>query len=352
MLLSICIATYNRARFIGETLDSIVGQFQPGVEVVIVDGASPDDTSSVVSAYVERFPAVRYFREDRNSGVDADYDKAVGYAVGEHCWLLPDDDLLAPGAVARVLEALEGGAVDLLVVDSEVKDRSLTRTLNARRLSFTGERSYGPEDGNAFMADAGDVLTFIGGTVVRRGLWMARDREKYFGSLFVHVGVIFQSPAIRRIKILGESLVMIRAGNAMWRPRSFEIWAFKWPALIWSFDGYGDDAKRRVTAREPWGQLVAIFAFRAMGAYSRTEYKKYFSDRKIGARRIILILAAALPGPLANFLNVLLLLLTGRCSDDAIYDLISCSRYSNPASELLARLKLGKMARTARSEAL
>lgn len=340
--LSICIATYNRAGFIGETLDSIVGQLQPGVEVVIVDGASPDDTSSVVSAYVARFPEVRYFREARNSGVDADYDKTVSYAKGEHCWLLPDDDLLAPGAVARVLEALEDGAVDLLIVDSEIRDRSLARRLNARRLSFTGERTYGPEDADAFLKDAGDVLTFIGGTVVRRQVWMDREREKYFGSLFVHVGVIFQSPAIRRIKVLGESLVMIRAGNAMWRPRSFEIWAFKWPALIWSFEGYGDDAKRRVTPREPWGQPVWIFAFRAMGAYSLEEYKKYFSNRKVGPRRIVLFLAAALPGRLANFLNVLLLLVTGRCGDDVIYDLIKCSRYSNPASEFLATMRLSK----------
>ena len=37
-LLSICIATYNRARFIGETLDSIIPQVTPAVEIVIVDG--------------------------------------------------------------------------------------------------------------------------------------------------------------------------------------------------------------------------------------------------------------------------------------------------------------------------
>src|SRR4051794_24283838 len=113
MLLSLCIATYNRGRFIGQTLDSIVSQLPSGVEVVIVDGASPDETATVVSKYAAHVDVIRYFREDTNSGVDADFDKAVSYAAGDHCWLLPDDDLLAPGAIERVLLALEGGLVDL-----------------------------------------------------------------------------------------------------------------------------------------------------------------------------------------------------------------------------------------------
>ena len=131
-------------------------------------------------------------------------------------------------------------------------------------------------------------------------------------------------------------------GNCLLSLRSFEIWAFKWLALIWSFDGYGDEAKQRVTPREPWRQLLWIFAFRAMGAYSHDEYKKYFNNKKIGVPRLYLIAAAAFPGRLANALNVFLLVLTGRCTDDAIYDLITCSRYSNPVSRFLARIRPAK----------
>ncbi|RYD61491.1 MAG: glycosyltransferase, partial [Sphingomonadales bacterium] len=103
MTLSICIATFNRAAFIGETLQALVEQLRPGVEIVIVDGASPDDTAAAVRPFLEVAPAIRYCRESENSGVDGDYDKAVGYARGEHVWLFPDDDLPAPGAIDRVL---------------------------------------------------------------------------------------------------------------------------------------------------------------------------------------------------------------------------------------------------------
>jgi glycosyltransferase involved in cell wall biosynthesis len=80
--LSICIATYNREKFIAETLDSILSQMQPGIEVVIVDGASPDNTCQVIAPYLQRYPEIHYYRELENSGVDMDYDKAVVYAKG------------------------------------------------------------------------------------------------------------------------------------------------------------------------------------------------------------------------------------------------------------------------------
>lgn len=193
--LTICIATYNRAAFIGETLDSILPQLRSDVDVVIVDGASPDNTEAAVVPYVEKCSSIRYVRETENSGVDGDYDKAVGYATGEHCWLLPDDDLVAPGAVERVLEALEDGTVDLLIVDAEVRDRTLNHVLQSSRLKFEGERRYGSNDADNFLADAGYCLSFIGGVIVRRTLWNSRSRKPYFGSLFVHVGAIFRAAA-------------------------------------------------------------------------------------------------------------------------------------------------------------
>jgi glycosyltransferase involved in cell wall biosynthesis len=345
MQLTICIATYNRAAFIGETLASIVPQLRPGVEVVIVDGASPDGTAAAVAPYVEGFSAIRYFRETVNSGVDADYDKAVGYATGEHCWLFPDDDLMAPGALDRVFEALEGGAVDLLIVDAEVRDRSLIRCLQSGRLALKGERRYGPDDADDLLADAGHCLSFIGAVIIRKTLWSSRRREPFLGSLFIHVGVIFQSRDIGLAKILAEPLVLIRAGNAMWQPRGFEIWAFKWPLLIWGFKGYSNTAKEKVTPREPWRGFRWLLHYRALGAYSHSEYERHFADRLTGYQRLIPRLTAVFPGRLANLIGVVVLALIGKGGGEATYYLVTCSRYSNAASRLLASFWLGRLDR-------
>ena len=346
VLLSICIATYNRAGFIGQTLESIIAQWRPGVEIVIVDGASPDDTRAVVASYAARCPAIRYMRENTNSGVDADYDKAVGYAAGRHCWLLPDDDLIAPNAIDRVLTELEGGAIDLMIVDSEVRDVTLSQILETRRLRFGGLRRYGPADRDAFLRDAGYSLSFIGGVVIRREAWTARRREPYFGSLFIHVGVIVQDPPLENIKILGEPLVRIRLGNAMWKPRTFEIWAFKWPSLIWSFAGYADSAKKRVSPREPWRNPVWLLFYRAMGAYSRREYDLYLSNIYPPLSILTPLLIAYFPGRFANLIGVVLLSMLGRGKSGPCYDLIASSIYSNRLSRLWASVWLGDLARS------
>lgn len=340
--LSICIATFNRAAFIGETLDALIQQLRPDVEIVIVDGASPDDTEGAVTPYLENSPLIRYYRETVNSGVDGDYDKAVAYARGEHVWLFPDDDLPAPGAIDRVFEALEDGSEDLLIVDSEVRDVSVTHTLRGSRLPFTGERNYGPQDADRLLADTGYNLTFIGGVVIRKSLWESRKREPYYGSLFIHVGVIFQSPDIAKAKVLAEPLIRIRAGNSMWQPRSFEIWAFKWPDLVWSFDGYTDEAKKTVTPREPWRGFAWLLGYRALGAYSREEYDKYLADRLSGPAAMLAKFAATVSGKITNFAAVLGLAMIGKGGSALAYDLVASSRYSNAASRFVTGLWFGK----------
>src|SRR4051812_30512902 len=67
-LLSVCIATYKRGEYIGRTLESILTTFPAEVEIVVVDGASPDHTCDVVAPIAAMHPRLRYFREESNSG--------------------------------------------------------------------------------------------------------------------------------------------------------------------------------------------------------------------------------------------------------------------------------------------
>src|SRR6266403_2104202 len=107
MKLSFCIPTYNRADYIGSTLTNILAQCRDDVEIIIIDGASTDNTAEVVENLRCKFNNIHYYSESRNNGVDADLAKAVAMAHGEYCWLMSSDDCLAPGAVARILAEIE-----------------------------------------------------------------------------------------------------------------------------------------------------------------------------------------------------------------------------------------------------
>jgi glycosyltransferase involved in cell wall biosynthesis len=331
-LLSICIATFKRGGFIGRTLDSILDDLPAGVEIVILDGASPDNTQQVVESYARRTPALRYFRESTNSGIDRDYDKAVGFANGEYCWLMSDDDLLVPGAVGRVMALLEP-TLDLIVVNAQIRSADLRAELNPRILKIHEDVRYDAESFNSFFADVGDYLSFIGGVVIRREHWRQRERERYFGTLFIHVGVVFQAP-FQRVRVIAEPLIVIRYGNAMWTNRGFEIWMFKWPELIWSFADISSDAKAKVVARQPWKQWRRLLMYRAIGAYSYADYRKFFKNEGRGG--ILQLSVSYLPPVLANSVIAIYWYISNKDARAGIYDLAS-SINARSVTRLIAR---------------
>ena len=156
--LSICIATYNRGKFIAETIDSILIQLSPEVELVIVDGASPDNTQEVMRRYLLSYPEIRYFREKENSGVDRDYDKAVCYAKGEYCWLMTDDDLLHPDAISTVLLALRSDD-ELVIVNSEIRSKDLSTVLQNQMLEPGSGRRYDYSERETFFVSTANYLS-------------------------------------------------------------------------------------------------------------------------------------------------------------------------------------------------
>jgi abequosyltransferase len=111
MKLSVCIPTFNRARFIGEAIQSVIDQavaarVTEDVEIVISDNASTDDTPEVVATFQRQLARIRYARNAENLGYERNMVKAIELAAGEYCWLLGSDDAIAPGGVATVLESL------------------------------------------------------------------------------------------------------------------------------------------------------------------------------------------------------------------------------------------------------
>jgi len=272
-ILSICIATYNRADFIGETLDSIIPQLTGEVEIVVVDGASTDATRTVMDRYVADCPGLRYIRLPEKGGVDQDFCKAVETARGEYCWLFPDDDLFKPGAVKRVLDELRSGP-SLVIVNAEVMDRDFSTLLHSSMLDNREDETFGPDDPEGLFLRIVPAISFIGCVVIRRKTWLEREHARYFGTEFVHVGVIFQNPLPGGTRVIGQPYITIRYGNAQWTSRSFEVFMAKWPRIIWSLDRISDEAKRKRVKPEPWRRLKTLRLYRALGSYSRDMYEK------------------------------------------------------------------------------
>jgi glycosyltransferase involved in cell wall biosynthesis len=300
-LLSICIATRNRGDVLALTLDALLAQAGAEVEIVIVDGASTDNTAEVVQVRADRYPVLKYFPQVINSGVDGDFDKAVVLACGKYCWLMTDDDLPVEGAIQRILAACRDDFA-AVIIDAEVYSADYSIKLFDRRMRFNGERRYAQGEMARLLADCGDCLSFIGALIIRREIWLSRERQAYIGTEFIHVGVMFQAPLPGEVLALGEPLLRLRYGVGNWTKRAFEVWMLKWPNLIWSFTYIPEQARASVTARHPWRSLRNLLLYRAKGSYSLSTFRSLVAPLKCSSvYKFPALLAAIFPGYLTYF---------------------------------------------------
>lgn len=319
--LSVCIATRNRADFIGETLRSIVQQSTDDVEIVVLDGASTDETPAVAAQFVEQCPRLRYVRQEKNGGVDHDYDLAVAYARGDYCWLMSDDDILRPGAIRRVLELIEKG-YSLIIVNAELRNLDLSKLIDASRLQFDADRIYLPHEFDRLFEDTSAYLTYIGAVVIRREIWISRERAAFFGSYFIHVGVIFQEQLPGPAIAVAEPFISVRFGNTQWRPKEFEIRMIRWPQLMDSLDAVSDIVRHRLYPVAPWRSLKSLFFYRAKGTYDLGHYRTWVRPRvHTPLDRMRAIIVAIFPGVLANLVGLMYCRLPYRDSNVHLLDM-------------------------------
>lgn len=341
VILSICIATYNREKFIGATLESIVGQISESVEIVVADGASTDNTKEVVLDYQKKYPQIKYYQLHKKGGVDCDYCKAIERATGKYFWLMSDDDILKPNAVRKVLKETQHN-LGLIIVNSEIRSVDLSCVLKRKILPLSEDRIYRTQEYQDFFADMASYLSFIGCVVIERNLWISREKARYFGTEFVHVGVIFQAVIASNILVIAEPLIGIRYCNNSWTNRFFEIWAFKWPRLIWSFSGYPASIKEKVTPREGCISVKRLIYFRALGAFSLAEYYNFIvPSSKSFYRRALAKLVASLPGEIFNFFAILCFTMVPSRKAE-VADLKRCEFYWLKNLKTLLCLKLGR----------
>lgn len=100
---SVLVANYNYARFVGEAIESVLAQTYPHVELVVCDDGSSDDSCAVIQSYVDRDPRVTLVRLPQNQGMAAATNAAFAASSGAVVCLLDADDTFAPTKLERVV---------------------------------------------------------------------------------------------------------------------------------------------------------------------------------------------------------------------------------------------------------
>lgn len=110
-LVSVIVVCYNAAEFIIDTLESVKAQTYKNIEVIVSDDGSKDGTVDIAKAWIEEnkqaFVRTEIITVDHNTGVSANYNRAVRACEGEWIKNVDGDDLITPNCIQDNISFLE-----------------------------------------------------------------------------------------------------------------------------------------------------------------------------------------------------------------------------------------------------
>jgi teichuronic acid biosynthesis glycosyltransferase TuaG len=214
---SVPIATYNRARFLGECLDSVLAQTYQDLEIILVDDGSTDETSAVAARYGDR---VRYVPQEHRGNIGT-YYHARSLCTGKYMTYFGDDDVLSPDFIERGVTIMESDpsvvkfCTDCYTIDREGK----------RIGSSTYLQAYQRSSGKVTLDELFERGCFVHGGIDRRSVF---EEIGYFDPEFPHAGdydlYLRMTGAGHAIYYLNEPLWSYRIHPGMRSHRESEMW--------------------------------------------------------------------------------------------------------------------------------
>lgn len=144
-LVSIIMPSYNTAKYIAETVQSVLAQTYQNWELIIVDDCSTDDTDEVIKPFLAD-GRIRYFKNEKNSGAAVSRNRALREAKGKWIAFLDSDDLWLPEKLEKQISFMETNHHSFSYTDYEEIDANgrLTgvRVTGPRKITKTGMFNY------------------------------------------------------------------------------------------------------------------------------------------------------------------------------------------------------------------
>ncbi len=136
-LVSVILATFNRADYLKTSIDSVIVQDFKNWELIIVDDGSTDNTFEIAYHYIEQYENIKYIRH-LNKKLSLSKNTGIQASVGKYIAFIDSDDTYNPDYLIKRVEfmennpnidLIEGGAI--IIGDPYVKDkRDLSKKIN------------------------------------------------------------------------------------------------------------------------------------------------------------------------------------------------------------------------------
>ena len=136
MIISLITVTFNSAKTLRCTIQSVISQSYSNIEYIIVDGGSRDETISIIKEYEPRFNGRLKWISEKDDGIYDAMNKGLKRATGDYVWFLnAGDTLYTADTVQRIVASLKKkvSLPDVIYGETRIVDAE-GRSLGMRRL--------------------------------------------------------------------------------------------------------------------------------------------------------------------------------------------------------------------------
>jgi glycosyltransferase involved in cell wall biosynthesis len=227
--LSICILTYNRRSLLDECLGSFVYQIiesslQDGVEIVVSDNCSTDDTQMIVKKYQELCGNIIYNRNKSNLGFEGNVEKAFNLASGEYIWLFGDDDWVRDDAVEKIYGIVTTQNIGAMIVNW--KSYFPNGLVTEKTLKYENDQMF---HSISELLENVNSTFYLSSLIFKKCMVEKEDIEKYFHqSDYFYYGLFLNAAAhSSRCAVIAEPIVCHRYGS--------EGYLRQWPEIFLNY---------------------------------------------------------------------------------------------------------------------
>jgi len=295
-----------------------VKAFSPEVELIVSDNCSPDNTREVVER-ASKWGPIRYHRNAQNEGAARNILRLTNeLANGEFAWIIPDDDIVRPDGVARVLAVLrEHPEVDYVFVNVSPRS-SKEREAFGRPVTASDFPDIHPAKGKSLtdrhverweeLIDPGVDEVFLGSvmcSVFRLSCWRkyipkVGGANEYFSSLentYPHTVVLAHTMRGRKAYYIGYPCVITFWGAWEWIGYVPLIFTVRLQELLDLYVQLGIEVKRvekcrRVLLGYSEGALTAMLLDPSTPGYQYFSLRKFIWRNRRHLRQLQRMLAA------------------------------------------------------------
>lgn len=115
---SVIIPFYNEEKYLEKSINSILNQSLTGIELILIDDGSTDNSSKIAKKYERKFSNIRYILQG-NSGQGIARNNGINVARGEYLYFLDSDDYLDYKALERCYDMAIKNNSDVITFNSE-----------------------------------------------------------------------------------------------------------------------------------------------------------------------------------------------------------------------------------------